>query len=337
MGLAGRKTKQRLGADPRNLTWSDDSSKFGAKYLQSLGWTAGTGLGVSGEGRTSNLKVHQKLDLMGIGANRHAPEGDDAGWRGGREFERLLARLNQAQADTPDIPVDDGDATGENGSAKGVESIQQLVKGNDDPLEPNVNGKEGNMETKGDGGRKQKRKRSTTEDEEIDAKEAKRRRKEEKKRKKEQRKAEKATKRPQTSQNFGDGSGEHVSGEPVQGMRVPRYRAHRARNLASKRQAAASVTGMNEILGITSSTASSNSSPVNNPPQKLAVRSDASYISGMDLGGLGFRCPTEQEATQGHEAGQDGKELLRKSGKSVGEYFAEKMRMRGVGKTPALT
>jgi G-patch domain len=37
-----------------------DSSKFGAKYLQSLGWTSGTGLGVSGEGRTSNLKVRTK-------------------------------------------------------------------------------------------------------------------------------------------------------------------------------------------------------------------------------------------------------------------------------------
>jgi hypothetical protein len=165
---------------------------------------------------------------MGIGANRRAPEGDEAGWRGGREFEHLLARLNQAQnADTPDIPIDDGDATDENSSAIGAESTQQPVKGDDDPSEPTVNGKnlEGKTGGKGDGERKKKRKRSGTEDEETDGKEAKRRRKEEKKRRKEERKAEEASKRLQTSQNSEDGPEEPVS-TAVQGMGVPRYRAY---------------------------------------------------------------------------------------------------------------
>lgn len=75
MGLAGRKIKQRIGTDPRNLTWADgistvakstpnsllnhlsDASKFGSRYLQSLGWSSGTGLGASGEGRVSHLTV----------------------------------------------------------------------------------------------------------------------------------------------------------------------------------------------------------------------------------------------------------------------------------------
>jgi hypothetical protein len=69
-------------------------------------------------------------------------------------------------------------------------------------------------------------------------------------------------------------------------------------------------------------------------PPKLGVIGDA---SGNNLRGLGFRCPGTAEAMQaGTEAGQgyDGKELLRKSGKSVGEYFAEKMRLKCAGKAP---
>lgn len=34
-----------------------DSSKFGEKYLQSLGWTSGQGLGLTGDGRKDNIKV----------------------------------------------------------------------------------------------------------------------------------------------------------------------------------------------------------------------------------------------------------------------------------------
>ncbi|KAF9230728.1 hypothetical protein BU15DRAFT_27796, partial [Melanogaster broomeanus] len=68
MGLAGRKQKQRIPADPRNLSWADDASRFGLSYLSKFGWDASKGLGSSGEGIKSHLKVSQKLDMMGIGA-----------------------------------------------------------------------------------------------------------------------------------------------------------------------------------------------------------------------------------------------------------------------------
>jgi hypothetical protein len=138
------------------------------------------------------VKVHQKLDLMGIGANRRGPEGDDAGWRGAREFEGLLARLNQAQnADTQEIPVDDEDAAYANGSVADQPTMGVVANEssgiNDHSLDTSINGTRGDAEQK----KKKKRKRNTIEDEETDPKEAKRRRKEEKK---EQRKVEKAEK-----------------------------------------------------------------------------------------------------------------------------------------------
>jgi len=95
MGLAGRKTKQRITADPRNLSWADDASRFGSSYLAKLGWDSSKGLGVAGEGRTSHLKVSQKLDMLGIGAaQKRDPNG--IAWKQNKEFESVLARLNAA-------------------------------------------------------------------------------------------------------------------------------------------------------------------------------------------------------------------------------------------------
>ncbi|KAG7090992.1 hypothetical protein E1B28_010059 [Marasmius oreades] len=104
MGLARRKVKQRIDADPRNLTWADDASKFGATYLAKFGWSSSQGLGVSGEGRTSHIKVSQKLDMLGIGAAQ-SKDPNGIAWKQNREFENLLKRLNanngaaQTQAD----------------------------------------------------------------------------------------------------------------------------------------------------------------------------------------------------------------------------------------------
>ncbi|RDX46605.1 hypothetical protein OH76DRAFT_1465340 [Lentinus brumalis] len=95
MGLAGRKTKQRIPNDPRNLAWANDASKFGAAYLTKLGWDPSRGLGVSGEGRTTALSVNQKLDMLGIGAD-HKNSVEGMAWKQNKDFERLLARLNAA-------------------------------------------------------------------------------------------------------------------------------------------------------------------------------------------------------------------------------------------------
>ena len=70
-----------------------DANKFGSAYLQKLGWSAGTGLGTTGEGRTSHIKVHQKLDMLGIGA-AHQKDPNGLAWKQNRDFENLLRRLN---------------------------------------------------------------------------------------------------------------------------------------------------------------------------------------------------------------------------------------------------
>lgn len=112
MGLAGRKTKQRIPADPRNLSWADgkldsslfqvshldscqiqDASRFGQAYLSKFGWDASQGLGASGEGMTTHLKASQKLDLLGIGA-AHQKDPHGIAWKQNRDFETLLMRLN---------------------------------------------------------------------------------------------------------------------------------------------------------------------------------------------------------------------------------------------------
>ncbi|KAF5333931.1 hypothetical protein D9611_014984 [Ephemerocybe angulata] len=98
MGLSGRKEKQRIPNDPRNLTWADDASRFGQSYLSKFGWDASKGLGVGGEGRTSHIKVAQKLDMMGIGA-AHQKDPNGIAWKQNKDFENLLKRLN-AGSDT---------------------------------------------------------------------------------------------------------------------------------------------------------------------------------------------------------------------------------------------
>lgn len=125
MGLSERKTKQRLGADPRNLVWANgksalssrvrpqhpperaslrltkslsDNSRFGQQYLEKFGWSAGSGsgLGASGQGRLSNISVAQKLNLLGIGGNN---SNGDVSWRQNRDYELMLKRLNTSGGD----------------------------------------------------------------------------------------------------------------------------------------------------------------------------------------------------------------------------------------------
>ncbi|KAF7315209.1 G-patch domain-containing protein [Mycena indigotica] len=104
MGLSGRKTKQRIGNDPRNLTWADDAAKFGATYLSKFGWDASKGLGAEGEGRLSHIKVSQKLDMLGIGAAQQKDPNGIA-WKQNRDFERVLERLNATQDPTKSTPA----------------------------------------------------------------------------------------------------------------------------------------------------------------------------------------------------------------------------------------
>ena len=120
---------------------------------------------------------------MGIGANRKG-SGDDAGWRAGREFEGLLARLNRAQEEVlQDNPLD-----GENMS-------NDLSDGT---IEAGDDSEEAKKQKEADANTIRKRKRPASQKDEVDARAAKRKRKEEKKEKK---KAEKAAREPK---DYGD-------------------------------------------------------------------------------------------------------------------------------------
>lgn len=48
MGLAQKKVKQRIPANPRNVSWSKQG--VGRNMLEKLGWKEGEGLGARGEG-----------------------------------------------------------------------------------------------------------------------------------------------------------------------------------------------------------------------------------------------------------------------------------------------
>ncbi len=72
-----------------------DAARFGSNYVSKFGWDPSKGLGVGGEGRTSHIKVAQKLDMMGIGA-AHQADPNGVAWKQNKDFENLLKRLNQA-------------------------------------------------------------------------------------------------------------------------------------------------------------------------------------------------------------------------------------------------
>ena len=166
MGLSGRKTKQRIPNDPRNLCWADgkvflyyvntlayrqtsDAARFGSNYLAKFGWDRSTGLGVSGEGRTSHIKVSQKLDLLGIGATQQK-DPDGIAWKQNKDFERLLQRLNDVSA---------------------AESNQALKSGKEEKEQEEVNQDDDECITK------KKRKRKHREDGESKKTESKKKRK----------------------------------------------------------------------------------------------------------------------------------------------------------------
>ncbi|KAJ7039127.1 hypothetical protein C8F04DRAFT_1033823 [Mycena alexandri] len=134
MGLSGRKEKQRIGADPRNLTWADDAAKFGSNYLSKFGWDSSKGLGADGEGRISHIKVSQKLDMLGIGAAQQKDPNGIA-WKQNKDFERLLERLNAEQevkaeaedADEKKRKREDGDDTVVKKKRRKSEPVAEVV------------------------------------------------------------------------------------------------------------------------------------------------------------------------------------------------------------------
>lgn len=97
MGLSEPRKRIKLAHDPRNLQWSDNTSSFGARIMQSSGWKPGTALGATSipahEASAAKVKIAVKDDMLGLGASlksknvEHQRTGLDA-------FQGLLGRLN---------------------------------------------------------------------------------------------------------------------------------------------------------------------------------------------------------------------------------------------------
>ncbi|KAK4687672.1 Pin2-interacting protein X1, partial [Tremellales sp. Uapishka_1] len=119
MGLSERKQKQKIGNDPRNLGWSNDSSRFSYKHMTNLGWTDKSGIGGSDlSGNPNHIAVARKLDNSGIGVGRARKEGEElssGAGQAGRGLEDVLKRLAAAAAvsapSTPEGLEEEGSAS----------------------------------------------------------------------------------------------------------------------------------------------------------------------------------------------------------------------------------
>lgn len=89
LSLASNDRKARIGHDPRNTAWANDTSRFGHQYMLRQGWKPGRGLGSSVEGITTHVKVKTRPEGKGLGfsGGQDLPTGLD-------DFQRLLGRLN---------------------------------------------------------------------------------------------------------------------------------------------------------------------------------------------------------------------------------------------------
>lgn len=109
---------ERIGADPRNLSWAGNTDRFSYKHLSNLGWS-GSGLGSGGDGNPNHIAVARKVDNGGIGMGRARKEGEDnaaGAGQAGRGLEDVLRRLASATnspsaspSPAPESPVAEGE------------------------------------------------------------------------------------------------------------------------------------------------------------------------------------------------------------------------------------
>lgn len=109
---------EKIGLDPRNLSWSEDKSRFAYQQLKNLGWSDNQGLGSSQDGNPNHIAVARKLDNSGIGVGRARKEGDELGGQAGAGLNDVLKRLAAAASASPSpspAPVLGGSGEGSEG------------------------------------------------------------------------------------------------------------------------------------------------------------------------------------------------------------------------------
>lgn len=253
MGLSGRKEKQRIPNDPRNLTWADDASRFGQSYLSKFGWDASKGLGVGGEGRTSHIKVAQKLDMMGIGA-AHQKDPNGIAWKQNKDFENLLKRLNA------------GSDTGTVETTTEVAMKEEVVTETDNKDCEGLTEKEKRRKEKKEKKDKKKDKKRKHGEDGEDSSEKKKRRKS----------SEEPLEKKAEDVQMKEASPAPAPAPPVKRM-PPRFRAHRARAIAAKTISSKSDAHISEILGIAPTP--SISTPTSEPSSGTATPGDQGKLT----------------------------------------------------------
>ncbi|KAI6029466.1 hypothetical protein BKA83DRAFT_4219387 [Pisolithus microcarpus] len=292
MGLAGRKVKRRIPADPRNLSWADDASRFGQSYLSKFGWDAaqGVGLGASGDGMKSHLKVSHKLDMLGIGA-AHKKDPHGIAWKQNKDFEALLQRLNGGKEEKDSAVEQGGFVSATKGKAKedGTDGEDVTI-----PRDKKRKGKRKHHD-EGDGSRERDKKRKkkqkvetqgtneggATEDKPLNVAD------------------------DDTLQNDDAPTPSSMKATETNDFRPkPKGRpmAHRARFQAAKRLATKSTAAIAEILGIAPSSST--------PPSLLATPK---------------RSSSTPEPFSTPEDAQPSLEKLTTSTKSLADYFRDKL------------
>ncbi|KAG2104011.1 uncharacterized protein F5147DRAFT_270327 [Suillus discolor] len=229
MGLAGRKEKQRIPNDPRNLSWADDAARFGQSYMSKLGWDPSKGLGASGDGMKSHLKVSQKLDMLGIGA-AHQKDPHGIAWKQNKEFEALLQRLNAQDGQDSASKHVLGEFVRPEHSATDVHSEE------DKELDPSPKKEKKRKRKEGghveDGKDKKKRKRDKRQDEDVKDS------------------AAVDSSKPASPHIDPPAPSPDTVSSIIQTRPKGRPMAHRARIQAAKRLANKSAAAISEILGI---------------------------------------------------------------------------------------
>ncbi|KAF2255374.1 hypothetical protein BU26DRAFT_476193 [Trematosphaeria pertusa] len=99
MGLAAPKNRSRIGNDPQNTTWANNTTRFGHRILTQQGWKPGASLGAQDAAHSahytaashSHIRVLLKDDNLGLGAKRGSERAENFGLAG---LESVLGRLN---------------------------------------------------------------------------------------------------------------------------------------------------------------------------------------------------------------------------------------------------
>lgn len=302
MGLSGRKVKQRIGKDPRNLSWADDASRFGQSYLEKFGWDASKGLGASGEGRTNAIKVSQKLDMLGIGMQHHQNDPNGIAWRQNRDFENLLQRLNNGT-----------EAIGSFHKARGS-SPSEEEEVSADVVDSAHDADEGADATKLEKKKKKQKKRKALQEEEVQGAHDKRERKKRKKSKSDVAPADDAS--PSLEAQAAATTTPESTPVPLASIAAPAPiralpRAHRARIIAAKQMAASNSAALAEILGIPSSSSST------------AVTAPASPSPLTNATAATTPTPTPRATSDAQE--EDPLQKLTTAAQSVDDYLRAKL------------